>query len=225
MMPLSALAEDAAFPGTFSASITGVTDYRFRGVSQTQEKPTIQAGADYAHPSGFKVGVWGSGVDFNTPGDGVVETDIFGLYAWELAPFTMETGIYYYAYPGVSSNLKYNYGEAYGSVSYSYDIVTLAGCFFYTPQNFGDSGSGYYPQLSASVALPYDVTLDGAVGRQWIGKNAIFGLPDYTTWNAGIAYTYEGFTGKLQYVDTSISELHCAAGCDATVVVSITKAF
>ena len=42
----------------FSANIGAVTDYRFRGISQTLGKPALQGGADYAHSSGLYVGTW-----------------------------------------------------------------------------------------------------------------------------------------------------------------------
>ena len=52
-----------------AADITGnvglTTDYVFRGISQTDEKPAIQGGLDYAHSSGAYAGVWASNVDFN----------------------------------------------------------------------------------------------------------------------------------------------------------------
>lgn len=220
-------ADDAQpFPGTISGTVSGITDYRFRGISQTREDPAVQAGVEWNHPDGFKLGVWGSNVDFGTSGGGSLETDVYGSYTWKLAPgATLETGLYGYLYPGSSSNLDYDYGEGYANLAYTYDVVTLTGSFYYSPDDFGGSGNSYYPQIAASIALPHDFTLDGAVGRQWVEDNAVFGVPDYTTWNAGIAYTWQGFTGKLQYVDTSLSTAECASGCDAAAIFSITKKF
>jgi uncharacterized protein (TIGR02001 family) len=188
-----------SFPGTFSGSIAGVTDYRYRGISQTQEDPALQAGIEYNHPSGFKLGAWGSNVDFgSTEGSGSLETDIYGAYTWNLSDsLSVETGIYGYLYPGSSSNLNYNYGEGYALANYTYDIVTITGALNYSPDNFGSTGEEYYPQLSASVALPREITLDGAIGKQWYEDNAAVGLPDYTNWNLGAAYTWQDFTSKL----------------------------
>lgn len=62
----SAVAED---PNTFSANIGAVSNYIWRGVTQTQDGPAIQGGLDYAHSSGFYLGTWASNVDFNDEGD------------------------------------------------------------------------------------------------------------------------------------------------------------
>ena len=67
-------AEEASSP--FTWSVSAVSDYVWRGVSQTDEDPTAQAGLTYSHDSGFYAGVWGSGVDLG-PGDPSVEVDGF----------------------------------------------------------------------------------------------------------------------------------------------------
>ena len=51
------LAAPAAY-AQFSANIGAVTDYRFRGVSQTKNSLALQGGLDYAHSSGLYVGTW-----------------------------------------------------------------------------------------------------------------------------------------------------------------------
>jgi hypothetical protein len=58
----------AADPNSFSANIGAVSNYMWRGVSQTQDGPAIQGGLDYAHASGFYLGTWASNVDWNNEG-------------------------------------------------------------------------------------------------------------------------------------------------------------
>jgi len=54
-----AFAEDAKPDNEVSFNIAGVTDYRYRGLSQTRLKPALQGGADYVNnPSGFYAGTW-----------------------------------------------------------------------------------------------------------------------------------------------------------------------
>lgn len=212
--------------GTFSSSLGFATDYRFRGISQTRENPAFQGGVEYNHSSGFKLGVWGSNTDFGVTNDGSIETDVYGSYTWKLASnLTLETGLIGYFYPGSSSGLNYDYVDGYAVGAYTLDPVTFTATFNYSPDNFASSGSAYYPQLGVSVALPHDIVLDGAFGRQWVEDNAAFGLPDYNTWNAGIAYSWQGFTAKLQYVDTSVSDSRCAIGCGSAGIFSLTKKF
>ena len=85
----TAVAAAAAMPGLASAqassphSITGnlsiVSDYRFRGISQTFVQPAIQGGIDYSHPSGIYIGNWNSSVASQvfTGGSGI-EMDFYG---------------------------------------------------------------------------------------------------------------------------------------------------
>jgi uncharacterized protein (TIGR02001 family) len=40
-------------PHTFTGNVGIVSDYLFRGISQTRGKPALQGGFDYAHSSGF----------------------------------------------------------------------------------------------------------------------------------------------------------------------------
>ena len=54
---------EAGDPKNFSATVTFATDYVFRGVSQTDNKPAVQGSFDYKHPSGAYLGIWGSNVD------------------------------------------------------------------------------------------------------------------------------------------------------------------
>ena len=70
----TAQAEEAKSPHSFSANVTAVSDYVFRGITQTDSHPAIQGGFDYAHASGLYAGLWASNVDFN---DGGVTNTIF----------------------------------------------------------------------------------------------------------------------------------------------------
>ena len=56
----SATAANAEVTGT----LTAVSDYNWRGVTQTSMDPALQGSIDYAHDSGFYAGAWASNVDF-----------------------------------------------------------------------------------------------------------------------------------------------------------------
>ena len=49
---------------TYSFAITGTSDYVFRGISQTDNDPTIQGAINVGYGI-FYAGVWGSGLDFD----------------------------------------------------------------------------------------------------------------------------------------------------------------
>ena len=51
-----------AEPGPITANVSLTSDYRYRGISQSNLQPAIQGGFDYAHPSGFYIGNWNSSI-------------------------------------------------------------------------------------------------------------------------------------------------------------------
>ena len=79
-------AEDVIPEHSFTANVSLVSDYRFRGVSQTFKQPAIQGGFDYVHSSGFYVGNWNSNVSGNSFTDGSIEMDLYGGYKFNITP-------------------------------------------------------------------------------------------------------------------------------------------
>lgn len=77
--------------GPISANLTLTTDYVFRGISQSQGKPALQGGFDYAHASGLYIGTWGSNVgwvDDIAKTNNSVELDLYAGYAGEAGPLS-----------------------------------------------------------------------------------------------------------------------------------------
>src|SRR4249919_1267602 len=101
--------------GPFTANISLTSDYRFRGISQSDNGPAVQGGVDFAQ-NGWFAGVWASSVDFlDDPGkDAPAEVDIYGGYNYALSD-TSEIGIkaIYYWYPDsdLAGTNQYDYFE------------------------------------------------------------------------------------------------------------------
>jgi len=122
-----------ASPHTVTGNVGLVTDYRFRGISQTYGGPALQGGFDYAHASGLYAGTWASNV-YSTAGNGVgtsytngagLELDVYGGYKFEAAPgLTLDVGGLYYYYPGArwnnSERTPFDNLEAYVGASYKW---------------------------------------------------------------------------------------------------------
>src|SRR5205809_6327389 len=72
-------AAQATAPSPLTGNATLISDYRFRGISQTYQKPAFQGGFDYAHASGLYAGNWNSNVSQGAgfPG-GNIEMDFYG---------------------------------------------------------------------------------------------------------------------------------------------------
>ena len=88
----------AALADEMSANVGFVSDYQYRGYSQTNENMALQGGFDYAHDSGLYVGVWGSSIDWLSKGG--LEVDVYGGYANSIGDFGYDVGVLQYFYPG-----------------------------------------------------------------------------------------------------------------------------
>lgn len=211
-------------PGDFSANVALTTDYVFRGISQSNEEPTIQGGVDWSESTtGLYLGLWGSGVDFN---DASAEFDFYGGVSGSIDAFSWDLGAIYYHYPGSADDLNYDFWELAAATGYDFGVLQTSLALNYSPDYFGSSGDAYYLAAYATAPLPYDLTANGHIAHQWISDNAAFGTSDYTDWSLGLAYTLEGFDLALTYHDTDLNEpSECADGCSQRVVFSISKAF
>jgi uncharacterized protein (TIGR02001 family) len=129
-------------PHTFTANAALLSDYRFRGISQTFKLPAIQGGFDYSHSSGLYLGTFGSNVSGNLYWNGNgMEWDLYGGYKWEPAKgITVDLGTLYYLYPGAKTvppvapapagtgtgTTKYDTWEIYGIVGYKWYTAKLS---------------------------------------------------------------------------------------------------
>ena len=81
-----------------SGDVTFVSDYAFRGISQTEEAPALQGGLTLAVDSGWYLSVWGSSVDFG--GQGTLELDVLLGWSGDIAEgWSADVGIMRYGYP------------------------------------------------------------------------------------------------------------------------------
>jgi len=216
-----AMAEDSAFTG----NVAFTTDYVFRGISQSNEEPTIQGGMDWSDSStGLYAGVWGSGVDFT---DATTEIDAYGGIKGTQDDIDWSLGAIYYYYPGAAGDLNYDFWELAATVGYDFKTFQAVASLNYSPDYFGSSGDAWYPALNVTVPLPYEgLTANAGVAYQWVDDNAAYAVEDYATWSAGLGYDISGFNLGLKYIDTNLSEpSECADGCGQRVVFTVSRAF
>ena len=103
-LPSVGVAQDKkdASPHTFTGNVGFVTDYRYRGISQTDIKPALQGGFDYSHASGIYLGTWASNVSWlsDQGAKNSLEWDFFGGYKGTAGDFGYDVGLLQYAYVG-----------------------------------------------------------------------------------------------------------------------------
>jgi uncharacterized protein (TIGR02001 family) len=184
---------------TASADVTGtvtaVSDYDFRGITQTAQDPALQGSIDYSHSSGFYAGVWGSNVDFGDCCDENFEVDVYaGFRGGETV--TYDVGAIYYTYPGADS---INYPEIYAGIGYKW----LSGKIWYS-NDFGNGDeSAMYYEGNLAVPLPANFTASAHVGysdgNYW---DRYYG-GGYTDWSVGVTYALGHFNLGLKWIDGS----------------------
>jgi len=223
---------------SISANVALTSDYRFRGISQTDKDVALQGGFDFNHESGFYVGTWGSNVDNFSPSpvDGTsgaqLEIDFYAGFGGAITEnLSGDFNVLYFYYPGASTaggQAEIDYIEFTPSVSYDTDMGSASFGVSYSPDFFAESGDAYYYNLGADVPLIEGVGLGLHVGRQEIADNTQFGTPDYTDWSVSLSKSFVGLDWSVSYVDTDLDESECFGGsdlCDATGVVSVSKSF
>jgi uncharacterized protein (TIGR02001 family) len=119
-----------ASPHTFTANVGVVSDYLFRGISQTRGKPALQGGADYSHSSGLYAGIWGSTIKWVSDAQNTnvpLEVDVYGGYknAFAGGDWNYDLGLITYNYPGtkdvpLNASAKANTSEVYGAIGWKW---------------------------------------------------------------------------------------------------------
>lgn len=217
---------EGQIPWTMSATLTATSEYMDRGVSASDEHPTLQTEFTLTHDSGAYVGVWGSGIDYNDD-ESKLELDYFAGYGTPLGEdgWWMDSYIIRYSFPGANNTLHYDFFELVGTLGYTFDNAELAGSLYYSPQNFADSGEFWYPNLSGKLQLPRNFYTSGEVGYLNIENEVNYASPDYTHWRLGIGYVIEEYDLRLDYHDTNLSEAECADVCGPRMVFSVSRSF
>lgn len=206
-----AFAEEAP-THSFSANVGVVSDYLFRGISQTQHHPALQAGVDYSHGSGLYVGAWGSNVSWVRATDisdkNAIELDLYGGYKGAVGDFTYDVGAIRYYYPKGNINpglvtpdtTEAYLGLGWKYVSFKYSHV-LSDYFIGWVGTNGEKtkGSQYY---DLTVTYPIDETLNviAHVGRQNVND---FSAASYTDYKLGVTKDFGFGVVGLTYSDTN----------------------
>lgn len=151
--------EEPKSPHTFAANVSLVSDYRFRGISQTMRQPAIQGGFDYSHKNGLYLGTWASNVDgtCNFYNNTSMEWDFYGGYKAKLLPclypdLKYTVGVICYYYPG---------GETFSKESVRYNTVEYLVEFTYKwiDVKFSQTLSNYFGICNRNPPFNWDTNL------------------------------------------------------------------
>ncbi len=200
-------------PWAFSANVGLFSDYRFRGISQTDKKPAVQGGFDLGHSSGLYIGNWNSNIDSAFYNGANMEMDFYGGYKHAFdGGFGLDVGVITYYYPNSGSNpigstkidnIELYIGGAFGPVTLKYNYAVSD--FFSTPDSSGSS----YLDLGFSYDLGHNFGVVAHYGYQRLKGGAVVTQIDGGTannisdWKLGVTYTVDGWVIGLAYIATN----------------------
>ncbi len=215
-----AFAEDATeTPAiTINGGVSVVSDYRFRGISQTDRNFALQGSITLTHKSGAYASVWGSSVDdyVTASTQGHQELDLILGYKKTFGGTTVDVGTVYYVYPksklpgDVSSS---NYFEPYLAVSQAIGPVTAKATINFAPKQkalalnqIGPKQDNLYLAGDLSAAIPNTpISLSAHIGHSkgpsWLATTGRGN--SYTDWGIGASVTHKALSFGVQYVDTN----------------------
>lgn len=239
---LPAAAADApASPFTLSSNVSFVSNYLYRGISQTGARPAIQGGFDLAHASGLYAGAWGSSIswlsDANQANAASLELDTYAGYKGAVSDVSYDVGYLRYNYPGnyAAGVTKADTDEIYGALTYS--IVT-AKLSYTLGDLFGVSnaqGSTYF-DLSANYAISdTGITLGAHYGLQtYKGSTADASKaanldPTYSDYKLSASKDFSGYVVGLTASSTNAGDFYTSPQGrklgKTTAVLSLSRSF
>ena len=234
VLSVPAFAQDEAAPAlTVTGSAAVVSDYRFRGISQSDKRFALQGGLTVTHESGFYVSTWGSSIDDYVAAGSDQELDLIAGYSRTFGAATFDVGVLYYYYPG-SGGANTDFVEPYASIKGTFGPATAKLSAAYAPKSRALSVDG---GLTREDNLYVAGDLAASVPNTPLGVSAHLGHSfgpsyltigdEYTDWSVGATYTWSHLTFGVSYVDTDKS-LYSPSGRNiskAGVVGSITASF
>ncbi|HLS83117.1 MAG TPA: TorF family putative porin [Arenimonas sp.] len=201
-LPLAATAQDEGGEeeeGIFSWNAALASDYLFRGVSQNEEDPTLQLGADLNFANGLYVGAWASNVDFGDEGSPDVELDYYVGWNTDLSErWNLDLMLTRYAYLGEADD--------YGALDYNEFIATLSldetygFVLGYTNDVYALDDDGWYYGLTGSWTIADSFGLDVGVGHSTFASSTE--IEDYTDWSISVNRDFGPVNISLGYYGT-----------------------
>lgn len=225
---LSSLPMTQAFGAEVSGNIALTTDYKFRGISQSDSAPSVQGGFDIAFDNGAYIGTWGAAVDFDCAIDtcgglnGGIELDYYAGFASDISDsVSFDIGYIYYDYPQ-DEGLLGDYGEIYGSLSFGDFGIGMN----YSDEYWGETGKFTYTYATYSMALSESVALDLLVGSgDYDEAGYLDGATEHMNWSVALSTSAGGLDFAITYEDTDLDkeDAYGYDWADAALILSIGK--
>jgi len=149
---------------TFSGNAALTSDYVWRGTTQTQGDPAVQAGFKLAGDSGWYASAWGSNVEFAPELHASSELDFTAGWAGSLGnAWTLDVNALHYRYPSTTADL--NWTELNATLGYDSRYWLSMG---FSPEALGSDDSGTYTQLGARFPVNDAFRIEAVAGYYFL---------------------------------------------------------
>lgn len=199
LMPLAAQAQDEDDSG-FNWNAAATSEYMFRGISQTDDHPAIQAGAGYSWSNGFYVGAWASNVDFGEDTD--AEVDTFIGWNGDLSDnVNLDVQLNRYNYVGEPDGVDYAYNELIGKLSFAEHYSATLG---YTNDFLATETDSIYVAVGGNWDVGNDINLTAGVGYTTVDED-LSSEDGYIDYSIGVNRDFGPVNIGLGYIGTDNS--------------------
>lgn len=219
-----------------SANVGVVSDYMWRGITQTRNGAALQGGVDLTYAindsSSLYLGTWGSNINFDLAPQADTEQDFYAGYGFTVGDFSFDLKRTEYHYASAKS---LNFGETHAHVKWAFTEgqAVTAGIDYSSDTPVAESDSAVHYYGAYEYALPYEVTFTGTLGQYdykdagWVGGDD----SKYSYFNLALNKTMWGINFGLAYTGSNIDQSNCQVFmgdndyCENVVVVSAVKTF
>jgi len=228
-LALCAWASGAA--AQLSGTLSGVSDYRYRGNTLTDRMPAAQAGVTYDDPKGWYAGAFGSTVRLKPPGGTSSYFQGIGYagYATRAANgISVEAGVDYAAFAAAN---ELDYGEVFLGVA----TDSVSARVYYSPRYFGESSSAVYGEINATQPLTERIRLHLHVGLVRYRYESPYGIEPRNEYvqrvfdgRVGLRFDLDPFQLELAWVGVSnhtAAYLITGSSSPNTVVATLSLSF
>lgn len=194
----------AAFGAAWGGSLGASSDYVFRGVTQSDGEPSVQADAHYYAPAGWFAGLWAASVK---RGPDHLTAELNAYLGWSApiaGPWNATLAAVHYDYPWNRPRQHYNYDELVGTLAYSdrafLTVAASPDTAFEDGYGGARRGAAYSGDLAFHAPLRGALSANGGIGYYDVRRQLGAG---YAYWSLGLGYDLGAVQLQVSYVGTS----------------------
>jgi uncharacterized protein (TIGR02001 family) len=186
-----------------SGAVGATTDYLYRGVTQSDGQPAVQAAVQVDGARGWNAGLWASTVDLNRDGSRGYELDLHATQTWMLDnDWSAAVGLTHREYGGESRVLDYDHDEVNASVSWQERVTASVA--------WAPNASMYFRGPVRGQTFAWELNVQQPLDANWsvFAGAGLYDLTDlvgerYTYWSAGVTFAWAVLQIDVMHIGAS----------------------